>query len=113
MPLKLVDSPGAGILFKAESIAHPFREEIVQSLKKCAKPPCLVGILSTSLTPSKLYAEFTQKTCAELGVDFILKKIGGASDGGGEEGDGVEEAIIECNQDPNVDGIMVKSSLLN
>ena len=49
-------------------------------------------------------------------MDFLLKETGAAlrhsseQSASGEdlaEGDGVEEAIIECNEDDSVDGIMV------
>jgi len=42
-----------------------------------------------------------------LGVEFILKKTGAAVSGDLGEGDGVEEAIIEANEDDSVHGIMV------
>jgi methylenetetrahydrofolate dehydrogenase (NAD+) len=102
-------STGAGILINSESIAMPWREEILKSLKKCTKPPRLVGILSTASGPSNMYAEFTRKTCEELQIDFILRKVGAALDEDDADAGDVEEAIIECNQDPMVDGIMAKA----
>ncbi|KZS97863.1 NAD-P-binding protein [Sistotremastrum niveocremeum HHB9708] len=96
-----------GILVSSESIARPFREDIIETLKSSSKKPRLVGILSTSAAPSRFYAEFTKKTCDDLQIDFVLKTVGAASPEGGQEGEGVEEAIIECNEDSNVDGIMV------
>ncbi|KAJ7167649.1 NAD(P)-binding protein [Mycena filopes] len=55
-----------------------------------ARRPRLVGILATSSAPSKFYAEFTRKQCEDLGVDFVLKTT----------------AIIQANEDENIDGIM-------
>lgn len=98
---------GKGILLKAEPIAAAFRSELQQSLSKAARRPRLVGILATSSAPSKFYAEFTRKQCEDLGVDFVLKTTGAADTGDLGEGEGVEEAIIQANEDENIDGIMV------
>lgn len=98
---------GKGILLKADPIANVFRDEIKATLATRPRPPKLVGILATSAAPSKFYAEFTQKQCTALGFEFVLKRIGAAADPALGEGDGVEEAIIEANEDDSVDGIMV------
>ena len=96
-----------GLLLKADPIAAAFREEVRLGLENSAHRPKLVGILSTTSSPSKSYAEFTQKQCEELGVEFILKKTGAAVSPDLSEGEGVEEAIIEANEDASVNGIMV------
>ena len=101
------DSTGKGLLLKAEAIADTFRDEIVQVLQSRPRPPKLVGILATSAPPSRFYAEFTKKQCLSFGFDFVLKEIGAALNPENGEGDGVEEAIMEANEDDTVDGIMV------
>lgn len=98
---------GKGILLKADSIAAAFRNEVQTSLAQCAKAPKLVGILATNSAPSKNYAEFTRKQCEELGFEFVLKKTGAALSDDLSVGEGVEEAIIEANEDESVYGIMV------
>jgi methylenetetrahydrofolate dehydrogenase (NAD+) len=98
---------GKGLLLKADTIADTFRDEVKASLAQCPRPPRLVGILATSSSPSKYYADFTKKQCDALGFDFVLKKTGVAENSELGEGDGVEEAIIEANEDADVDGIMV------
>jgi hypothetical protein len=98
---------GKGLLLKADPIAAAFRDEVKASLSHASRRPRLVGILATSSAPSKFYADFTKKQCEDLGVEFILKKTGAADTGDLGEGEGVEEAIIEANEDENVDGIMV------
>ncbi|KAJ7887491.1 NAD(P)-binding protein [Mycena olivaceomarginata] len=98
---------GKGLLLKADPIAAAFRDEVKASLSRASRRPRLVGILATSSAPSKFYADFTKKQCEDLGVEFILKKTGAADTGDLGEGEGVEEAIIEANEDENVDGIMV------
>lgn len=105
------EASGKGLLLKADPIAAAFRDEVKRSLAECPKPPKLVGILATSSAPSKFYAEFTRKQCEELGVEFILKKTGAAFSSDQGEGDGVEEAIIEANEDDSVHGIMVRTTL--
>ncbi|CAE6413392.1 unnamed protein product [Rhizoctonia solani] len=100
---------GMGKLVKADGIAAKFRTEIEQALTKPstrARKPRLLGILSTSSAPSRSYAQFTKKTCESIGIEFVLKEVGGALEGG-LDGEGVEEAIIEANEDKNIDGIMV------
>ena len=103
------DNVGKGLLLKADPVANAFRDEIKEAIAKGAKPPKLVGILSTSSAPSKFYAEFTKKQCDELGVEFELRKTGSAADSQRADGDGVEEAIIEANEDDSIDGIMVRT----
>lgn len=100
-----------GKLLKADSIAAIHREDVERSIQSFSssgsnRKPKLVGILATDSKPSESYAEFTQKTCDAIGVDFVLKKVGGAVEGG-VNGDGVELAIIEANEDASIDGIMV------
>jgi methylenetetrahydrofolate dehydrogenase (NAD+) len=106
--MSTASAPGKGVLLKAEPLAGAFRDELRAALARRPAPPTLVGILSTSAAPSRFYAEFTQKQCAELGVRFVLRRTGAALDDGAAEGDGVEEAIIEANEDDAVDGIMVR-----
>ncbi|OBZ70208.1 Methylenetetrahydrofolate dehydrogenase [NAD(+)] [Grifola frondosa] len=98
---------GKGILLKADPIANTFRDEIKTAISACPRPPKLVGILATTSSPSKSYADFTKKQCDALGVEFVLKKTGAAEDPALDEGEGVEDAIIEANEDESVDGIMV------
>lgn len=101
------DPTGKGLLLKADVIADAFRDEIVQTLKSLPNPPKLVGILATSAAPSRFYAEFTKKQCEGLGFNFVLKEIGAALNPENGEGYGVEEAIMEANEDDTVHGIMV------
>ncbi|KAH9942565.1 NAD-P-binding protein [Amylocystis lapponica] len=98
---------GKGLLLKADLIANTFRDEIKAALSISDRPPKLVGILATSAAPSKFYAEFTQKQCNTLGVEFVLRRTGAAANPDEAEGEGVEDAIIEANEDDSVDGIMV------
>ena len=98
-----------GVLLKADPIAATFREEVKTALAQRSRPPKLVGILATSAAPSRFYADFTRKQCEDLGFQFELRTTGAAKDAALAEGEGVEEAIIEANEDEGVDGIMVSS----
>ncbi|KAJ3754226.1 NAD(P)-binding protein [Lentinula raphanica] len=100
--------PGKGLLLKADPIAATFKDEVEKTLANCSHVPKLVGILSTSSLPSRTYAEFTRKQCENFGFQFVLKETGAAlPDEGLGEGEGVEEAIMEANEDDSVDGVMV------
>lgn len=101
------EATGKGLLLKADPIAATFKNEVQTSLAQCQTHPKLVGILATSSAPSRHYAEFTKKQCEELGVKFVLKTTGAAVFSELREGEGVEEAIIEANEDESVHGIMV------
>lgn len=107
------NAAGKGILLKADPIADAFRAEVKDGLAAPHRTPTLVGILATNASPSRFYAEFTRKQCEELGVRFILKEVGSAVKQNGDvdeamaDGDAAEEAIIEANEDNNIDGIMV------
>jgi methylenetetrahydrofolate dehydrogenase (NAD+) len=103
-----LDASGKGVLLKADLVADTFRDEVKAFLARSSTPPTLVGILGTSGGPSKFYSEFTRKQCDDLGVRFVLKTVGSAESAERADGEGVEEAIIEANEDADVHGIMVR-----
>jgi methylenetetrahydrofolate dehydrogenase (NAD+) len=53
--------------------------------------------------------QFTKKACETIGINFELRLVGDARKGMDGQGVGidVEEAILEANEDREVDGIMV------
>lgn len=53
--------------------------------------------------------QFTKRACEQIGINFELRLVGQAREGmdGAGVGIGVEEAILEANEDDDVDGIMV------
>ncbi|KAG9016195.1 hypothetical protein FRB93_011669 [Tulasnella sp. JGI-2019a] len=111
----------SGKLMKADPIAALYRADVETAInaftsKHSGKRPRIVGILATDSKPSEMYAEFTRKTCEGMGVDFVLKRVGGAvpnategeeASGEAVDGEGLESSIIEANEDSDVDGIMV------
>lgn len=103
-----LDASGKALLLKADLIADTFRNEVKACVSRASKTPTLVGILGTRAGPSRFYAEFTKKQCNELGVRFVLRVVGSAESEDRADGEGVEEAIIEANEDAEVAGIMVR-----
>lgn len=101
---------GKGLTLKADPISKGFHDEVKSALAQLTLPPKLVGILATTAAPSKWYAEFTRKQCVDLGVEFVLRRVGAAAESaleGGQDAGAVEEAIIDANGDDSIDGIMV------
>lgn len=101
-----------GLLVTAGKVVTPFRSELLNLTSSGAladRPPHLVGILATKKEDARTYAEFTKKACEQVGINFELRLVGEARAGMDGEGVGidVEEAILEANEDPDVQGIMV------
>jgi methylenetetrahydrofolate dehydrogenase (NAD+) len=97
-----------GTLMKGDTIAKPIQDELTRELATRPRVPRILAILGTSGAPSRTYAEFTKKACVALGFDYVLYETGAAiPESGLGEGEGVKEAILKANDDPEVDGIMV------
>lgn len=96
-----------GILVNASAIAEPFLQEVASSVAKFPRKLHLLGILANSSPASRTYADYTRKQCDRIGVNFTLKCIGSALDDKMNGGEGIEEAIIEANEDEEIDGLMV------
>ncbi|GFZ47479.1 Methylenetetrahydrofolate dehydrogenase [NAD(+)] [Saitozyma sp. JCM 24511] len=101
-----------GLLVTASKVHVPFKTELLSEMAEprfAKRPPHLVGILATSKEDARTYAEFTKKACEQIGINFELRLVGEARVGLDGEGVGidVEEAVLEANDDVEVDGIMV------
>ncbi|WOO76795.1 Methylenetetrahydrofolate dehydrogenase [NAD(+)] [Vanrija pseudolonga] len=101
-----------GVLVTASKVVVPFKTELIQDISADrfkGRPPHLVGILATKKEDARSYAEFTKRACEQIGINFELRFVGQAREGmdGEGVGIGVEEAILEANEDDDVDGIMV------
>jgi 5,10-methylene-tetrahydrofolate dehydrogenase/methenyl tetrahydrofolate cyclohydrolase len=79
-------------------VAEKFRDEIRAQVAAERDRLQLVGILAGDNAPSKTYAAYAQRACADLGVAFELRQYSRL---------GVDAAIRAANGDPNVHGIMV------
>ncbi|KAF2187105.1 NAD(P)-binding protein [Zopfia rhizophila CBS 207.26] len=82
----------------ANSIVKNLLEEVHDGLKKINKKPLLVGFLSSADPAARVYAEWTGKTCSENGFAFELREV---------DRELLEDALIDANNDPKVDGIIV------
>ncbi|CBX95732.1 similar to methylenetetrahydrofolate dehydrogenase [Plenodomus lingam JN3] len=82
----------------ANNIAKSLLEEVRGGLSKIDRKPLLVGFLSSADPAARVYAEWTGKTCVENGFAFDLREV---------DRELLEDQLIEANNDPSVDGIIV------
>ncbi|KAF2270416.1 NAD(P)-binding protein [Lojkania enalia] len=82
----------------ANNIAKGLFEEVHEGLKKIDRMPLLVGFLSSADPAARVYAEWTGKTASENGFAFELREV---------DRELLEDALIDANNDPKVDGIIV------
>ena len=95
----------------AAEIAEPFvsqiRDGTAAITSALGRSPRLVGFLASTDAPSRAYARFTAKACANVGIEFELRELGSTSDGKVTIAmSEVEDAILAANEDEAVDGIM-------
>ncbi|GMH64771.1 hypothetical protein TrST_g1220 [Triparma strigata] len=91
--------PGEKVV--TSKIALTYKDEIrdfLASLPPNTPAPLLVGLLATSDPAAESYANWTKKAFEEDGLRYEVRKI---------EEQHVEEALAQCNDDPNVHGIIV------
>ena len=79
-------------------VAARYRQEIRSQLAGMTAPLRLRGILAGDHAPSKTYASYAERACAELGIEFELRSC---------ERLRAEAAIRDANADPRVDGMIV------
>ncbi|KAH8732915.1 hypothetical protein GQ44DRAFT_639740, partial [Phaeosphaeriaceae sp. PMI808] len=82
----------------ANNIAKSLLEEVRGGLSKIERKPLLVGFLSSADPAARVYAEWTGKTCVENGFAFDLREV---------DRELLEDALIDANNDTDVDGIIV------
>jgi len=82
----------------AATIAKSFIDEIREHVSKLDPPPKLVGFLANADPAAKMYADFTKKTSLDSGFRFETREL---------DKEDLEDAIMEANEDKDVDGIMV------
>ena len=88
----------------ANNIAKSLLAEVQIGLKNLSHPPHLLGILANTDPAARLYADWTERTCVENGVEYTLKIC---------SKDDVEETIIAANADDGVHGIIVYYPIFN
>ncbi|TLD26267.1 gb [Venturia nashicola] len=82
----------------AGTLSKKLLAEVTEGVAKLKRAPLLVGFLSSTDPPARVYAEWTAKTARENGFSFELREV---------PREDLEEKILQANTDPNVDGIMV------
>lgn len=88
----------AGKTILASSIAKKFTNELQDGLNQLDTPPLLLGLIANQDPAARTYAEYTQKSCAELGFRYKPLEV---------NKENLEDAIMNANQDDEVDGIIV------
>jgi methylenetetrahydrofolate dehydrogenase (NADP+)/methenyltetrahydrofolate cyclohydrolase len=88
----------ATVLIDPNEVARGLRDELRAEIAQLPEALRLVGLLATDHAPSRTYAEYTQKGCEDVGVEFELRAVPRL---------GVEPAIEAANLDPSVHGILI------
>jgi 5,10-methylene-tetrahydrofolate dehydrogenase/methenyl tetrahydrofolate cyclohydrolase len=86
------------IVLDPAEVADRFRNEIRAQLEAAPEPLRLVGVLASDHGPSRTYASYAERACADLGVAFELRHVPRLL---------AEDAIRTANADPDVHGIIV------
>jgi methylenetetrahydrofolate dehydrogenase (NADP+)/methenyltetrahydrofolate cyclohydrolase len=86
------------VVIDPATLAAAFRDEIRAQRVAQGEPVSLVGILAADHGPSRTYALYAQRACADLGIPFDLRHYTRLT---------VEAAIRAANADPTLHGIMV------
>jgi 5,10-methylene-tetrahydrofolate dehydrogenase/methenyl tetrahydrofolate cyclohydrolase len=86
------------VVIDPAALAATFRDEIRAQLAVEPERVSLVGMLAADHGPSKTYALYAQRACADLGIPFDLRQQTRLT---------AEAAIRAANIDPSVHGIMV------
>ncbi|KAI9890376.1 MAG: hypothetical protein M1814_004162 [Vezdaea aestivalis] len=82
----------------AKALQDEVRAGIATLLAKGRRAPLLVGFLANQDEGARMYAQWTTRTCVEMGVDFELREV---------DKEDVEQRLIAANSEEKVDGIIV------
>lgn len=88
----------ATVIIDPNEVARALRDELRVEIAKLPERLRLVGFLATEHGPSRTYAEYTQRGCEDVGVQFELREVPRLD---------VEPAIEAANRDPSVHGILI------
>ncbi|KAI4161464.1 MAG: hypothetical protein LQ342_004867 [Letrouitia transgressa] len=97
-----IQAPGKVIL--AGAIAKSIQNEVLDGLSKLTRAPLLVGFLANKDPAARLYADWTGKTCEEMGFRFDLRQV---------DREDLESHLLDANQDDSIDGIIVYYPVFN
>ena len=82
----------------AADIAKSYRDELKSNITDRQIRPKLVAFLANEDPAAVKYAQWTEKTCKDTGIDFELRQCARTE---------LEEKIVQANEDDLVHGIMV------
>ncbi|KAF7185095.1 Methylenetetrahydrofolate dehydrogenase [NAD(+)] [Pseudocercospora fuligena] len=85
-------------VIQSGAIATRLLEEVTAGIKALDHPPRLHGFLANADPAARKYAEWTQKTCTENGVDFTLREV---------NREALEDEIREANTDTSIEGMII------
>lgn len=88
--------PGRTIL--SSTIAKLYTSEISNEVKKLTYSPKIIGFLANNDPAGLMYANWTSKTCRELGFNYELITL---------DKNDLETLVIHANKNPEVHGIMI------
>lgn len=88
----------AGRTILASTIAKLYTEEVADQVKQLDFKPKIVGLLGNNDPAAKMYAEWTSKTCKELGFDYELIE---------SDKQELENKLVKANKDDSINGIMI------
>lgn len=88
----------AGVPVSADEIAKPFRDSVREQVSALGRRVTLRGILASDRRASEVYAQYTAKGCADVGIHFDLVHVPRLD---------VEDATRAANEDSSVHGIIV------
>jgi methylenetetrahydrofolate dehydrogenase (NAD+) len=88
----------AGRTILASTIAKPYFDEVMEGVSRLAFKPNLVGLLANEDPAAQMYANWTRKTCEDLGFNYELIQV---------DKNDLESQLIQANQSKGVNGIMV------
>lgn len=93
--------PGATII-DGKAIAASVREEVARRVKTLGRPVRLDAVLVGDDRPAEIYAASQARTCAEVGIEYVLHRLPTGSDQ-----DTVAGRVLLLNAEDHVRALMV------
>ncbi len=98
------------LLLEGKSVASTLRanvkQEIIDLQEKVVRPPCLAVILVGDNPSSQVYVRNKQKACTDAGIRSVAHRLPANT-----KQEDLVALIIELNENPNVDGILLQLPL--
>ncbi|MFW6188797.1 MAG: bifunctional 5,10-methylenetetrahydrofolate dehydrogenase/5,10-methenyltetrahydrofolate cyclohydrolase [Planctomycetota bacterium] len=92
----------AARILEGEPIAEAIKEQVKQDIEALPRAPKLVGVLASDNPGAKYYARSQKKSCAEVGIEYELRKL----DPDSSQAD-LEDQIAAINAEEGVTGCIL------